>query len=66
MMIITDISEMRNKEKELILKSVAVKEIHHRVKNNLQTIASILSMQARRINDSDMKKILNGEDVNLD
>ena len=59
MMIITDISEMRNKEKELILKSVAVKEIHHRVKNNLQTIASILSMQARRINDSDMKKILN-------
>ena len=59
MMIITDISEMRNKEKELILKSVAVKEIHHRVKNNLQTIASILSMQARRVNDSDMKKILN-------
>ncbi|MCP1225204.1 histidine kinase N-terminal domain-containing protein [Sebaldella sp. S0638] len=59
MMIITDISEMRNKEKELILKSVAVKEIHHRVKNNLQTIASILSMQARRINDSDMKRILN-------
>ena len=59
MMIITDISEMRNKEKELILKSVAVKEIHHRVKNNLQTTASILSMQARRIEDSDMKKILN-------
>ena len=59
MMIITDISEMRNKEKELILKSVAVKEIHHRVKNYLQTIASLLSMQARRINDSDMKKILN-------
>lgn len=58
-MIITDISEMRNKEKELILKSVAVKEIHHRVKNNLQTIASILSMQARRIDDSNMKKILN-------
>jgi two-component sensor histidine kinase len=58
-MLITDISEMRNKEKELILKSVAVKEIHHRVKNNLQTIASLLSMQARRINDSEMKKILN-------
>lgn len=58
-MIITDITEVRNKEKELILKSVAVKEIHHRVKNNLQTIASILSMQARRINDKEMKKILN-------
>ena len=58
-MIITDITDVRNKEKELILKSVAVKEIHHRVKNNLQTIASILSMQARRINDKEMKKILN-------
>ena len=47
------------KEKELMLKSVAIKEIHHRIKNNLQTIASLLRMQARKAEDESVKKILN-------
>ncbi len=53
---IRDISDVRNKEKELILKSVAIREIHHRVKNNLQTIASLLRIQSRRITDENAKK----------
>ncbi|MCG8499749.1 MAG: histidine kinase N-terminal domain-containing protein [Firmicutes bacterium] len=52
-MLIDDMTEAREKEKELILKSVAIKEIHHRVKNNLQTIASLLRLQSRRI-DNDL------------
>ena len=52
---IKDITEIKIKEKELILKSVAIKEIHHRVKNNLQTIASLLRIQARKTDDKAVK-----------
>lgn len=55
-MLIKDITEIKQKEKELILKSVAIKEIHHRVKNNLQTIASILRLQSRRVDSNEIKK----------
>lgn len=60
---IRDITEVKNKEKELILKSVAIREIHHRVKNNLQTIASLLRIQSRRISDENAKKAFN-ESIN--
>lgn len=58
-MLIRDITEVKEKEKELILKSVAIKEIHHRVKNNLQTIASLLRLQSRRIEDETARKSFN-------
>ena len=46
-LIIRDLTELRDKERELISKSVAIREIHHRVKNNLQTVASLLRLQMR-------------------
>ncbi|QAT43782.1 sensor histidine kinase [Aminipila luticellarii] len=55
---IRDITHIREKEKELILKSVAVKEMHHRVKNSLQTIASLLRLQGRRTKSLEAKKVL--------
>jgi len=55
-MLINDVSDARAAEKELILKSVAIKEIHHRVKNNLQTIASLLRLQSRRIEGDGAKR----------
>lgn len=58
-MIIKDITEVKEKEKELILKSVVIKEIHHRVKNNLQTIVSLLRLQSRRVDDDYLKKAFN-------
>jgi two-component sensor histidine kinase len=61
--IIRDMTWMREQEKELILKSVAIKEMHHRVKNNLQTIASLLRLQIRRT-DSDETKIVLKETMN--
>jgi two-component sensor histidine kinase len=62
-MFIRDITEVKQKEKELILKSVAIKEIHHRVKNNLQTIASLLRLQTRRINNEEFRSALS-ESIN--
>ncbi|BDI21703.1 sensor histidine kinase [Herbiconiux sp. L3-i23] len=43
-----DVTEQRHQEQELITKDATIREIHHRVKNNLQTVASLLRIQARR------------------
>ncbi len=48
LVVFKNITELREKERELIVKSVAIREIHHRVKNNLQTVASLLRLQMRR------------------
>lgn len=61
--LITDITELKKKEKELLVKSAVIQEIHHRVKNNLQTIASLLRMQARRADSEQVQAALN-ESIN--
>ncbi|HLP22541.1 MAG TPA: histidine kinase N-terminal domain-containing protein [Microbacteriaceae bacterium] len=43
-----DVTELRQQEQELLTKDATIREIHHRVKNNLQTVASLLRIQARR------------------
>ena len=43
-----DATEARDKEQELKAKSAMIQEVHHRVKNSLQSIASLLRLQARR------------------
>ena len=44
-----DVTEVRRRERELMTKDATIREIHHRVKNNLQTVAALLRLQARRI-----------------
>lgn len=56
--IIRDVTFVREQEKQLILKSVAIKEMHHRVKNNLQTIASLLRLQIRRSGNEMTQRVL--------
>jgi len=58
-----DATEALRRERELKIKSAMIQEIHHRVKNNLQTIASLLRMQARRYDDPTVVHALN-ESVN--
>ncbi|HHU39677.1 MAG TPA: ATPase [Propionibacterium sp.] len=43
-----DITDLRSRERELVTKDATIREIHHRVKNNLQTVAALLRLQARR------------------
>ncbi len=57
-LIIKDITEEKKYEEELKIKTVFIKEIHHRVKNNLQTVASLLRIQKRRVKSLETKKIL--------
>ena len=56
--ILQDITELKKKDTELLIKSVVIREIHHRVKNNLQTIASLLRLQARRAHTDETKMVL--------
>jgi two-component sensor histidine kinase len=45
---IQDITEEVHREQEIKTKSAMIQEVHHRVKNNLQTLALLLRMQAKR------------------
>ena len=46
--LVRDVTELRRRERELLTKDATIREIHHRVKNNLQTVAALLRLQARR------------------
>ncbi|HEU4850026.1 MAG TPA: histidine kinase N-terminal domain-containing protein [Terrimesophilobacter sp.] len=54
-----DVTELRHQEQELLTKDATIREIHHRVKNNLQTVASLLRIQARRSHSEDARDSLN-------
>jgi two-component system, sensor histidine kinase PdtaS len=56
--LVRDVSEMRHQERELITKDATIREIHHRVKNNLQTVASLLRIQARRTHSDEARDAL--------
>jgi two-component sensor histidine kinase len=53
-----DVTELRVRERELITKDVTIREIHHRVKNNLQTVASLLRIQSRQTSSEEVKESL--------
>jgi two-component sensor histidine kinase len=49
--LVRDVTELRRRDAELLSKDATIREIHHRVKNNLQTVASLLRLQSRRVGD---------------
>lgn len=57
-MIMREVTELRRHERLLLYKDATIREIHHRVKNNLQTVASLLRLQSRRLRSSEAKEAL--------
>ncbi|HZE40977.1 MAG TPA: histidine kinase dimerization/phosphoacceptor domain -containing protein [Stackebrandtia sp.] len=49
LVLVRDVTEVRRLDRELVTKEATIREIHHRVKNNLQTVAALLRLQARRV-----------------
>ena len=49
LVLVRDVTEVRRRDLQLISKDATIREIHHRVKNNLQTVAALLRLQARRV-----------------
>ena len=56
--LLRDISELRRRENALLTKDATIREIHHRVKNNLQTVAALLRLQARGSESEEVKSAL--------
>jgi two-component sensor histidine kinase len=49
--LVRDVTDLRRRDRLLLSKDAAIREVHHRVKNNLQTISSLLRLQSRRLED---------------
>jgi two-component system, sensor histidine kinase PdtaS len=54
-LLLRDVTEVRKRDRLLLSKDATIREIHHRVKNNLQTISSLLRLQGRRLTSPEAK-----------
>lgn len=55
LVLMRDVSELRSRDRLLVSMDATIREIHHRVKNNLQTVSSLLRIQGRRVNAPEAK-----------
>jgi two-component system, sensor histidine kinase PdtaS len=58
MVLLRDVTDLRRLDRLLLTKDAAIREVHHRVKNNLQTISSLLRLQARRLDPGEAQQAL--------
>src|SRR6201988_1754895 len=56
--LIRDITEVKRRDRALLSKDATIRVINHRVKNNLQTVAALLRLQARRTNNAEGREAL--------
>jgi two-component sensor histidine kinase len=62
LVLVRDVTEVKRRDRALLSKDATIREIHHRVKNNLQTVAALLRLQSRRTSSAEAKAAL-GESV---
>src|SRR5579875_3182061 len=58
LLLMQDVTELRRRDRQIMSKDATIREIHHRVKNNLQTVAALLRLQARRVSGPDARAAL--------
>ena len=58
LVLVREVTELRRHERLLLYKDATIREIHHRVKNNLQTVASLLRLQSRRLSSPEIREAL--------
>lgn len=58
LILLRDVTELRRRDREILTKDATIREIHHRVKNNLQTVAALLRLQSRRVPDEQARAAL--------
>ena len=63
LLLVNDVTELRETEAEIKIKTAMIKEVHHRLKNNLQLLVSIMRMQRRRAQTDEARELL-GEAMN--
>lgn len=56
--LVRDVTEVKRRDRALLSKDATIREIHHRVKNNLQTVAALLRLQARRTSNTEGRDAL--------
>ncbi|NDZ94130.1 ATPase [Streptomyces sp. SID6673] len=56
--LIRDVTEVKRRDLALISKDATIREIHHRVKNNLQSVSALLRLQARRTTNPEARGAL--------
>ncbi len=57
-LLLRDVSDIRRRDRMLHSKDATIREVHHRVKNNLQTISALLRMQGRRLESEEAKQAI--------
>ncbi|WP_258347399.1 PAS domain-containing sensor histidine kinase [Saccharopolyspora gregorii] len=58
LVLVRDVTEVKRRDRALMSKDATIREIHHRVKNNLQTVAALLRLQSRRTGNSEARLAL--------
>ncbi|HEX6312035.1 MAG TPA: histidine kinase N-terminal domain-containing protein [Acidimicrobiia bacterium] len=56
--LLRDVTDLRSRDRMLVSKDATIREIHHRVKNNLQTIAALLRLQGRRLASTEAQEAI--------
>jgi two-component sensor histidine kinase len=51
LVLVREVTELRRRDRMISRREATIREVHHRVKNNLQTVAALLRLQARRLGD---------------